>query len=459
MKELFDRLWILFMCMMAQSALSAQTVSVSLPAVHSTVCVGDVISVPFNASAGFIPGNEFRCYMSGTNGDWSWPQLIGTANVAWSSQIICTFTTPFQGNQGVQLRIESTDPPTVGPASAATFAISVPANVGFTGNFAVCTTDAPFDLHTGVAPNATSLSYLDPLMQPFSGTFDPATDMAGCYTVLANSYQPCAADTGQSCVTILPSGNAGTAIPFSACMIGDTIALHDQLTGEDPGGIWTDPNGQLTDSLFYTGTSLIGCYQYFVSHNNSCPTDWVSLCVSADQNGAAGRDTSIVVCPGGLPFTLLDSLPGSPANNGTWVDATTGLLHNGVFIPGVDSSTCYYYVVPPNGQCAGDTAMLCLDSTPCSTTSIAGQEELRPPLRLLSHHGSAYPSFMISNLSSSDQLLVRDLTGRIVLIKRDHQRGKNVRLELNLSALPSGQYLFSKTGPGETISIPFAVIR
>jgi gliding motility-associated-like protein len=95
-------------------------------------------------------------------------------------------------------------------------------------------------------------------------------------------------------VTVLNAPNAGTATNIDICLTdittGQILDLFNQLTGNDPGGTWSDDNatGQLTGALVSIASLGIGTYNftYVVSPSLNCSADMETVQVTINDIAA-----------------------------------------------------------------------------------------------------------------------------------------------------------------------------
>ena len=141
------------------------------------------------------------------------------------------------------------------------------ANAGVATGQATCTNINSFDLFTGLTGNDAGGTWAD---DDGSGAltgniFNPTAAGPGTYnftyTVTAVG---CADDTETVVVTVGAEPNAGVAANQTICSTVNNFNLFTGLTGNDPGGTWSDDDGTgaLTGNIFDATTVADGNYNF-----------------------------------------------------------------------------------------------------------------------------------------------------------------------------------------------------
>lgn len=192
-----------------------------------------------------------------------------------------------------------------------------------------------------------------------SGTFNP--DQAYGKYVFIYSFESGICPLVSSEVYIVVQDDAldvGVGSNINVCSSSSSkINLHNLITGEDEGGLWTpsitNPIGGefSTEGIFnITGASSLppnnvyGFEYSFPSNCNNGPTNAMVYITLTDQQDP-GINTEISVCQGAPLITLLDELSGSPDLGGTWsANPSTGFGPTGTFDPSAVGVTTGSYI-------------------------------------------------------------------------------------------------------------------
>lgn len=195
---------------------------------------------------------------------------------------------------------------------------------------------------------------------PITGLSDPNIadpianpELTQTYTLTVTGGNLCV-NTDQVTVTVnvLPNANAG---PDLQLCLGDSI----QLQASGPGTYNWTPDSTLSDAndtnpwAFPTTTTT---YTLTLSDSTACSNvDEVTVSVTTPPDPGTGGSASL--CGSGVPFTLLDSLGGTPEPGGTWT-APDNSTHGPVFDPAADLAGTWTYTLPGIGACPDASAPL-----------------------------------------------------------------------------------------------------
>ena len=219
----------------------------------------------------------------------------------------------------------------------------------------ICATVAPVDLFVLLGGAQAGGSWAGPL-GGFSGVFDPAVDGSGAYVYTVSGAAPCPSDQATVQVTEEPPPFAGADPALTVCAGGAPVALGVLLTGADPGGSWTDPNGAPFTGSLDPGIAPAGAYTYTVS-GVLCPADQAVVQVTIEPGADAGGDAVLGLCADAPPVDLFTQITGTPDAGGTWWGPGGG-AYGAVLDPATASGGAYVYVVPGTVTCPADSATL-----------------------------------------------------------------------------------------------------
>ncbi|MBK8500476.1 MAG: hypothetical protein IPL52_17060 [Flavobacteriales bacterium] len=145
-------------------------------------------------------------------------------------------------------------------------------DAGINGSVTICSSDAPFSLlaSLGGSPQAGGTwSYSG---GPYSGVYNPAVDLPGCYVYTVPGTPPCVNASATVCVTVVAAPNAGIDGMITMCSAGPEVDLFALLGGSaQPGGTWNAPL-DATGGFYDPATMSPGIYSYTVDLG-SCGTD------------------------------------------------------------------------------------------------------------------------------------------------------------------------------------------
>src|SRR5690606_12797221 len=231
----------------------------------------------------------------------------------------------------------------------------------------VCSDLASLDLFTQLSPpyddNGT-WHYPDGSAMA-SSDLDPGTDPPGTYTYVVPAIGNCPADTATVEVTIIPEVNAGTNGSLSFCSNGASALLSTGLGGTpDTTGSWTY-NNVPHGPVYNPQTDVPGNYVYRVNGTSPCPHAVATVLVTEVLAPIAGADNSYTFCASDGSFNMFNHLAGNPQSGGTWMqDGTPPTSHGPSYVPTVDSSAVFLYILPGVAPCNSDTARLTMTEVP-----------------------------------------------------------------------------------------------
>lgn len=264
----------------------------------------------------------------------------------------------------------------VAPCTNDTATVQVQVNqepdAGNNGTVTVCSDNLPFNLfdHLGGAPDAGG-DWYDQDTIPHSGTFIPGVDEPGLYAYVVTGQAPCPVVFATVNVFVNPIVSAGTGVDIEVCSSDDSFELIDIL-GDNPdqGGIWT-LNGVEHSDRFEPGSHPSGDYVYTVAGIAPCSSDSAVVSILVQPAPNAGGNSSFPVCSDQNEFDMFFQLDGTPDIDGFWLNPVFA-SHTGIFMPGVDISGPYTYVVQGNSPCVNDSATVLVTNVSPPNAGVSG---------------------------------------------------------------------------------------
>ncbi|MBK7752016.1 MAG: gliding motility-associated C-terminal domain-containing protein [Flavobacteriales bacterium] len=263
--------------------------------------------------------------------------------------------------------------PCVADQSIVAVTITSSPDAGVDGAVTVCDQGAAIGLFAelGGTPDPGG-TWTDPNGVAHSGSFDPATDIAGNYTYSIGALAPCVADQSIVAVTITSSPDAGVDGAVTVCDQGAAIGLLAELGGTpDAGGTWTDPNGVAHSGNFDPATDIVGNYTYSIGALAPCVADQSIVAVTITSSPDAGLDGAVTACDQGAAIGLFAELGGSPDAGGTWTDPN-GVAHSGNFDPATDIAGNYTYSIGALAPCVADQSIVAVTITSSPDAGVDG---------------------------------------------------------------------------------------
>ncbi len=170
-------------------------------------------------------------------------------------------------------------------------------------------------------------------------------------------------------VQIIVNPQPNTGVPTAVVLCENDLAanspldLFGQLSGNEPGGTWTDDNttGALTGSAVDLTLLTIGSYNftYSVTSVDGCNNSSTVVITVEDAPESGNALAPIEICEedttSNSPFDLFTLLDGTQDTNGTWyvgTDTSGATVTNPIDISGIaDGTYNYTYSVPAIGTC------------------------------------------------------------------------------------------------------------
>jgi gliding motility-associated-like protein len=193
-------------------------------------------------------------------------------------------------------------------------------------------------------------------------------------TVIDDLFNP---QSGSTIVyAVVPSGNgcpdsegiiefqvnypvfASDSIEIDVCNSLGTFDLDDLLSAQALGnGIWFDENNIALDGLLPLSEEGVYTYRYILDQTPLCGNDNLIAVLSVSEPLDAGPGESFIFCSNDPSVALTTLLPASSSGIGTW--SLNGLPFSDSQIdPATAISGDYFFIVPQNGSCPSDFAIL-----------------------------------------------------------------------------------------------------
>ncbi|MEO8068828.1 MAG: gliding motility-associated C-terminal domain-containing protein, partial [Flavobacteriales bacterium] len=332
-------------------------------------CPSDIATVTVTVVAApdaGLPGSATLCATDAPIELYS--ELGGTPDLGgtWSgpSPVVGGVFDPTNMTAGVYTYTINVPPPCVDMSSTVTINVVQPSDAGVDAAILLCISSPTTDLFAvlGGTPDGGG-SWTDPNGLSHSGLFDPANDPPGAYAYMVTGTSPCPDANASATVTVATLPEPGLPGTITLCTSNAAVSLFSQLGGSpDPGGAWTDPNGLAFAGMFDPTLHQAGLYTYTIAVPPPCASVSATVDVSVVQPPDPGTDGSLIACITGAPVDLFTQLGGSPDVGGTWLDPN-GLVHPGVFNPGVDGPGSYTYTVGATAPCPDLSSTVNVDIT------------------------------------------------------------------------------------------------
>jgi len=215
---------------------------------------------------------------------------------------------------------------------------------GVDGDQNFCNTSVSFDLNDIITGEDTNGTWTNPSGNTVTNTVDPASGEAGDYTYTVTSTTSCPDASSIATVVINQTPNSGVPTSGNFCSSAQESQLESLLAGEDLGGQWVNPDGDIHTGTLVPSTDIGGDYVYTVSGSSPCPSVSTTVNVTISKNPVAGVDGSETFCSSTVDVTDLNDLITDEDANGVWT-SPDGNTHSGLLNPSSDISGDYTYTV------------------------------------------------------------------------------------------------------------------
>jgi len=247
--------------------------------------------------------------------------------------------------------------PCVDDESIATININSQPVAGTDGNTTICDSSTTvidlFSLITGEDSGGTwaQASGAGGVFNAGAGTYTPATGATtSTFTYTLIGIAPCIDDESIATININPQPVAGTDGITTICDSNvAVIDLFSLITGEQPGGVWTQTTG--SGGVFNAGAGTFtpvtgattGTFTYTLIGIAPCIDDESIATITINPQPVAGTDGSTLICDNDTAIIDLYSLITGEDAGGTWTQASgTGGAFNsgaGTFTPATGATT------------------------------------------------------------------------------------------------------------------------
>jgi len=285
--------------------------------------------------------------------------------------------------------------------------ISSAPETGSDGTLMICETASAESLFDLLGGNPQAGGYwTNPLGDPHSGIFDPATDTPGIYTYSIDSGSPCFTESSEVSVQVSTTFSAGENASVQFCSSDATQDILPLLAGTpDVNGTWSLNGTNLNINSINPSTDVSGIYTYTVPANGGCSSLNAELTVTISDAANAGDYTSTAICSDQGVVDLTSLLNGTPQTGGNWYDGAANPISN-LFNTSFSGNYSFRYEILGIGACAGDDTILELEVqqqlNPGSDQQIEVCENTNP-LDLT--------SYLSSNADSGGSWIAPDLSG------------------------------------------------
>ena len=266
--------------------------------------------------------------------------------------------------------------PCVDDESIATITINKQPDAGTDGGTIVCNSSiAVIDLYSLITGEDsggtwTQTSGSGGVFNAVSGTYTPAVGAtSSTFTYSLVGTAPCIDDESTATITINPQPVAGTDGNTTICDSSTTVIdLFSLITGEQPGGTWTQTTGAGGIFNASTGTytpatgATTSTFTYSLIGIVPCIDDSSVATITINPQPVAGTDGSVTICDSSTTVIDLYGLITGEDSGGTWTQTSGfGGVFNavaGTFTPAVGATTSTFtYSLLGTSPCVDDSSL------------------------------------------------------------------------------------------------------
>lgn len=220
----------------------------------------------------------------------------------------------------------------------------------------MCEGDAPLNL-SSLYPTIPDIFFENSGGVLIGELYNPSSG-SQIITAVVASGNGCSDATGFIEIEVNNPVFADDSISIDLCSSLITFNLNTLLDAPAmASGSWFDQANQVVDEIIDLTAGVDLTYRYVIDPPPLCGSAELNVIVNVFEPQEAGEDNSFMFCSNDAPVALAELLPGSSSGVGTW--SLNGLPYNNIQInPASDISGEYYYIVPQNGSCPSDFAIL-----------------------------------------------------------------------------------------------------
>lgn len=263
-------------------------------------------------------------------------------------------------------------------------------NPGDASTITVCSNAPPVNLNQQLSNFQSGGIWSGPAGQPDNGFYNALTESPGLYAY-AHQVDGCPVSTG-IWVEEITNSNAGLSTTYLICDNYAPFFMTSVLTGNpQSNGTWHLPGGPPIDGWFNPATMNTGIFTYVVPGVAGCEDVISTLYVIENQVPNPGVNTSILVCTGSGPFSLLAQLNGNPNPGGTWYTMSNQPIDD-LFDPAVQPAGTYRYRLQGQTPCTDQEALLTIGYTSVNPSGADGSLQVcqdGPPVNLINSVGGS----------------------------------------------------------------------
>lgn len=221
--------------------------------------------------------------------------------------------------------------------------VSSPPYAGPSTSIAFCSNEGAQDMIDYLISADGNGQWYDPDGIPFGNIFNPESDDAGDYLYIISAFGACEDASTVLSIEVIMQPNAGVSTSISVNVDASEINLLDYLGNADPGGDWSNPNGDAFDGMFNASEDPEGMYVYSFDPDAPCSSNSAIVSVSISGTSNAGQDASVFFCSMDGQTNLFPLLLGADVG-GAWTNPSGGDF-NGIIDPQNDASGDYTYSI------------------------------------------------------------------------------------------------------------------
>jgi gliding motility-associated-like protein len=223
----------------------------------------------------------------------------------------------------------------------------------------LCSEDAPIDLST-LYPTIPDVFFENQSNAVISDIYNPLSGST-VISAVVSSGNGCPNSEGLIDILVNYPLLTEDTIEVNICSTAGTYDLNTLIGAEaQNNGIWYDDNNIITDGLVELDEAGTTTYRFEINAPNGCGSNELIVYLSVADPFEAGPDENYTFCITDPPVSLVSLLPSSSSGVGIW--SLNGLPFNSPNIdPATDVSGEYYYIVPQNGSCPSDFAIVSIN--------------------------------------------------------------------------------------------------